>query len=707
MSTIEKTEISTLMSKAFGEYSKSIIQDRAIPDARDGLKPVQRRIICAMNEDGNTFDKAYKKSISGVANTMKHYHPHGDASIYDAMIRMGQWWKNNLKLVDVQGNEGSIDGDGPAASRYVEARLDKNANFLTEDLKYNTVLKVPNFDDTILEPTVLPSQIPLLLINGSTGIAAGYATSIPPFNFNEVINACIYRLTHKKMTDNDLISIIPAPDFPTGGYILGSAKHAVSSGKGKVVNSCTYEIKNGKKNNQMIITEIPFDVPKFDLVKEALSLNTDFIEDVRDESDKDGIRIVIDINKNYDVKSAVKYILKNTNFSKNYSFNMVAIIDKKPQQAGVLDLINAWCEFRKDVIKKKFEYLLSQYLNKKEITDGLIRAYSILDDVVNTIKKSKDKADVIKNLQNNFKFTENQAIAIAEMRLYRLCNTDIVSLQAEIIELDKKIKEAQKIISSEKEIVKHIVKELERINKENVFPRKTKLISEEKTFSVDETKLIQNEDSYVVVTKDGYFKKMPLKKKDEQQFLKEDDEIVYSGIVNSHDYVKVFTNLGGCFKIQTYKIPECKSSELGTHISKWVKCDKHKIICVGNDEMLAWSKNGMIKRIKDDFEETGKKLVNIPVYFKLKTNDEVIGCEPISKTHILTLTENNINLYPIDEITDTSLTSGGLQACKIKDGDSLLLIKQVNVPEKVFVTKKNINTSSLNMTHRGYIGQKY
>lgn len=621
------------------------------------------------------------------------------------MIRMGQWWKNNLKLVDVQGNEGSIDGDAPAASRYVEARLDKNATFLTEDLKYDTVLKVPNFDDTAMEPTVLPSQIPLLLINGSTGIAAGYATDIPPFNFNEVINACIYRLTHKKMSDSDLLEIMPAPDFPTGGYILGSSIIPMSTGKGKVMNSCTYKMVFGKKYNQMIITEIPFDIPKIDLVREVSNLNTDFISEVRDESDKDGIRIVIDINKGYDTKTAVNYILKNTNLSKNYNFNMVAIINKKPKQASVLELIDAWCEFRKEVVKKKYEFLLKQYSDRKEIVEGLIKAYSILDEVVKTIKASKDKNDVIVNLQRKFGFSEPQSTAIAEMRLYRLCNTDIISLETEIKELDRKIKEAQKIISSEKEITKHIVKELEQINKSNVYPRKTKIL-EEKKFEIDETRLVQNEDFFVVATRDGYLKKIAIKKKDDQQFIKDDDEIIYSSVVNSHDYVQIFTNLGGCMKIQVHRIPECKPSELGTHMSKWVKCDQHKLIAVGNDEMIAWSRNGMIKRVKPDYDEP-LKLIKIPLYFKLKDGDEVVACEPLIKTHILTLTKSNVNLFPVEEVTKTSLASGGLQACKIKEKDELLLIKQVNLLEKVKINKKTIEVSKLALTHRGYIGQKY
>lgn len=701
----EQMDICTLMSNAFGEYSKSIIQERAIPDARDGLKPVQRRIVYAMTKDGNTFDKPYRKAVKGVSATMSNFHAHGDSSIYGAMVFLAQDWKNNLPLVDAWGNVGSIDGDGPCAMRYLETRLHKNTTLLTEDLDYKTVEMVPNFDDTTLEPTVLPSKIPLLLINGSTGIAAGYATDIPPFNFNEIVNACIYKLTHKKMTIDDLMKIVKGPDFPTGGYIIGSPKHAMATGKGKIVNSCAYSIEEGKKSNLMIITEIPFDTSKQDIVKEVNALDKDFIIEVRDESDKNGIRIVVEFDKNIDAQTAVNYILKNTNFQKNYNFNMVAIVGKTPKQVGVLELIECWCDFRKEVIVKKYNYLLNQYQNRKEIVEGFIKAVSLMDKIVKVIKSSKDKPDVIKNLIGKFEFSENQANAIAEMKLYRLCNTDVVALETELDDLNKKITNAEKIVSSDKEIVKTIIKELENINKTFIFERKTKIL-EEKVLEIDEKKLIQNEDFYIVVTKDGYIKKLPLKRQNEDQFIKNDDEIVYKGEINSHNYLKAYTNLGGYLSIQIHKIPECKSTELGTHISKWVRCDGHKILFVGNDNLIAWTKNGMIK-IFNTPDSDINKMINIPIYFKLKEGDEIMSCEKLEKTHILTLTKTNANLYPVEEITETSLSSIGLTACKIKENDELLKISQINIGDKIKLNKKTIDTSKLCLTHRGYIGQKY
>lgn len=620
-------------------------------------------------------------------------------------MRMAQNWKNNLCLIDAHGNVGSLDGDAPAASRYVEARLDKNATLLVDDLKYDTVDMVPNFDDTKLEPTVLPVKFPLCLINGTTGIAAGYATDIPPFNLNEVINACIYKLKHKNMNVDDLVKIIPGPDFPTGGYVIGKDDivKALTTGRGKIVNSSTYHIEEDKKCNHIVITEIPFDTIKQDVCKEVNELNNDFILECRDESDKDGIRVVIDIDKNVDINTALNYVLKNSNFSKNYNFNMVAIVNKTPRQVSVLDLIDAWCEFRKEVIVKKYTYLLKQYEARKEIVEGLIKATSIMDKVIKVIKTSSDKKDVIKNLQSKFKFTENQATAIAEMRLYRLCNTDIIALKKELEDLKRNIEKAKKILSSDKEVVSVIIKELEQINKEFITPRRTRIRETIKELDIDETKLVQNEDVYVVATKDGYLKRM--KKENLEQFLKEDDEIIYKGIKATHDYLVVYTNLGGYLKLQVHKIPECKATELGTHISKWVKCDGHKIIATGEGHMISWTSDAMIKTFDSNFEEASK-MVKIPVFFKVK-DGEVLRVEPVREKYIVTATKKNINFYPISEITETSLTSTGLSACKVKEGDELVFLEQVNKDDEIKIGKKKIKVKDIIPTHRGYIGQKY
>lgn len=707
---IEDIKIEQLMGSAFGEYSKSIIQDRAIPDARDGLKPVQRRIIYAMNEDGNTYNKPYKKSIKGVSAVMSQYHPHGDSSIYEAMIRLGQSWKNNFTMVDIQGNGGSIDGDGPAASRYVETRLSKNASLFVDDLPFETVDTIPNFDDTKYEPVVLPCKVPMGLVMGSTGIAAGYATDIPPFNLNEVVDCTLYRLKHKRMSIDDVMNFIKGPDFPTGGFISDTAsiRHCMETGKGKIINSCKYEIVEGKKLNQIVITEIPFDVSKQDIVKQVNELNNDFILECRDESDKEGIRVVIDVDSNVDIKTAVRYVLKNSNFQKNYNFNMVSIINKKPVLCGVLPIIDAWIEFRKDVVVRRTKFLLNRYKNRKEIVEGLIKAVSILDKVIKCIRASKDRADVIKNLQKEFGFTEAQATAIADMRLHRLSNTDIVALKTELEDLNNKIKELEKILSSENEVVKVIEKELKYINKEFVTPRLTKIMDTNKDIEIDETKLIQNEDVYVIVTKDGYLKRLPVKNKDDEQSLKTDDEIVWSGVLSAHDLFSLFTDNGGYLTLSAYKVPACKSKDIGTHISKFVKNSEGSNVIFATNKtgkFVAFSRKGMIKTFESSELVENVKLVNMPAYFKLRKDDIVGAVKEVKTKHLITVTKDGyVNLYKADEVTPTALNSLGLQACKIKKGDELADVI-LSDDDEISIKRKKVKAKDID-SKRGLVGKK-
>lgn len=604
-------------------------------------------------------------------------------------------------MIDVQGNEGSIDGDRPAASRYVETRLSKNSEFLVGDLIYDPVEMVLNFDDTKYEPTVLPARIPTCLLMGSTGIAAGYATEIPTFNLNEIVDACIYRLKHKKMSIDDLMEIVKGPDFPTGGYIIGEneIRNTMKTGRGKVINSCLYKLETTKKCNQMIISEIPFDTIKQDLVREVNNLNKDFILECRDESDKEGIRIVIDIDKKIDTKTAVDYILKNTHLRKNYNFNMVAIVDKTPKQCGVLDIIDCWINFRKEVVVKKYQYLLEKDSKRKEIIEGLIKASSIMDKVIKTIRESKDKEDVVKNLIKIYKFTQVQSEAIANMRLYRLSNTDILALQSELKELEKRIIKTNKILSSEKEVINEIVKELTEINKNCHSPRRTKIISEIKTKEIDESKLIQNEDVYLVITRDGYLKR--LKKECEEQTLKEDDEIIWKGMKNTHDKINIFTDKGGYLSLLVHRIPECKANELGTHYTQFVKASDHKFILAGEGIFLCWTDDGYIKLVNSEDLVEITKLINIPIYFKTKSN---VHIEPLKKDLIVTMTQDHLNKYPVSEITPVSLTSIGLQACKIKKGNSLLEVYQVNAEDKKKIDKLSID--EIKESHRGYVGQQ-
>lgn len=475
--------IEEIMPDRFGKYAKYIIQERAIPDVRDGLKPVQRRIVYIMNDENNIYNKPYKKVAKAVGNVMGRVHPHSNSGIETGLVNMSQWWKNNLILIDLQGNGGSIDGDASAASRYIESRLTKESKYLIDDLQYNTVNMVPNYDDTELEPTVLPAKLPFLLINGSSGIATGYATDIPPFNPLEVIDATIYLLTHDKVNSKKFLELIPAPDFPTGGEIMNSPSllEALETGKGKIAVRAFCTINKTSKENQIIITEIPYEVVKQTMVAKMTEFalnNKDLgINEIRDESDKEGIRIVVDLKKNADPLKALRSLYKNTDLQVNYSVNMVSIIDGTPVVCGVRKCLEAFIEFRKDVVNKRAQYILNKSTERLEVVNGLIKANSIIDKIIKVIKASKDRSDVINNLQKKFSFTELQATYIADMRLHRLSNTDILALEKEKKELNDIIKENKKIINNEKEIKRVIVEEMKEIRKDlKDYKRRSRII---------------------------------------------------------------------------------------------------------------------------------------------------------------------------------------------------------------------------------------
>ena len=434
-----------IMGNGFSRYAKYIIQERALPDARDGLKPVQRRILYAMYHDGNTWDHPYRKSAKTVGLVIGNYHPHGDTSVYDALIRMSQDWKVRLPLIDVHGNNGSIDDDPAAAMRYTEARLAKVTEVMEDDLDKDTVEMAPNFDDTENEPTVLPVPFPVMLVNGATGIAAGYATNMPPHNMNETVDATIYRIQNPECSLEDLMEIIPGPDFPTGGIVQGAKgiHDAFETGKGRVVVRAKCEIEQTRTNQQIIITEIPYEVIKGQLVKKMdeirLSKDIDGVLDVRDESDRNGMRIVVDVKKEADANLILNYFYKNTDLQIYYNYNNVTIIDKRPVQVGLCGLLDAFIAFRKEVVLKRSRYELDKMEKRTHIIEGLMKAVSILDEVIRIIRASKDKADSKKNLMNEFGFDEPQAEAIVSMRLYRLSNTDIQILRNEFAELVNRI----------------------------------------------------------------------------------------------------------------------------------------------------------------------------------------------------------------------------------------------------------------------------
>ncbi len=672
-----------IMGESFGRYAKTIIQDRALPDVRDGLKPVQRRILYAMYKDGNTYDKPTKKSAKAVGNIMGFYHPHGDSSIYDALVRMSQWWKNNLCYVEMQGNNGSMDGDSAAAMRYTEARLTKIAGELLKDINKNTVLMSWNYDDTLLEPTVLPAKYPNLLVNGATGISAGYATNIPPHNLGEVIDATIKRIDNPNCRLDTILDIIKGPDFPTGGVAEGikGIKEAFTTGKGKVNVRCKYEIVGTKNKRQIIISEIPYDVNKALLVKKIDDIRIDKkvegISEVRDESDRNGLQIAIDLKKDANEELIINYLLKNTDMMISYSYNMVAIVNHRPMVLGILEIIDSYIKHQKDVITKRTEFDLKTAKARMHIVEGLIKALSMLDEVIKVIRASKNKANAVENLQIEFEFTKLQSEAIVNLQLYKLTNTDVSELNEEMKKLQNEIEIWEQILKNE-EALKHVMKtELRLIKKEYAVPRKTVIKEEVTEIKIDTTSLIPKEDCMVVVTSEGYVKRVSIRSysaSEEETGLKEKDYVIGLYEANTMDTLLLFTDLGNFLYIPVYELPDLKWKDLGKHISNIVKMSSEENI-VGayltsnfdsKVNILSFTKNGMIKQtsISDLKIQRYSKPVTL---IKLKNGDKVITTE-IANTEIFITTQNGYGLrYDVNEVPVTGLRGSGVKAINLKN----------------------------------------
>ncbi len=672
-----------IMGESFGRYAKTIIQDRALPDVRDGLKPVQRRILYAMYKDGNTYDKPTKKSAKAVGNIMGFYHPHGDSSIYDALVRMSQWWKNNLCYVEMQGNNGSMDGDSAAAMRYTEARLSKIAGELLKDINKDTVLMSWNYDDTLLEPTVLPAKYPNLLVNGATGISAGYATNIPPHNLGEVIDATIKRIDNPNCRLDTILDIIKGPDFPTGGVAegLNGIKEAFTTGRGKVNVRCKYEIVGPKNKRQIIISEIPYEVNKALLVKKIDDIRIDKkvegIAEARDESDRNGLQIAIDLKKDANEELIINYLLKNTDMMVSYSYNMVAIVNRRPMVLGVLEILDAYINHQKDVITKRTEFDLKHARARMHIVEGLIKALSILDEVIRVIRGSKNKANAIENLQTEFDFTKLQAEAIVNLQLYKLTNTDVTELEEEMKKLQSEIEIWVQILENE-EALKHVMKtELKLIKKEYATPRKTEIKEEVTEIKIDTTSLIPKEDCMVIVTSEGYVKRVSMRSfaaSDEETGLKDKDYVLGLYEANTMDTLLLFTDLGNFLYIPVYELPDLKWKDLGKHISNIIKISSDENIISSyltsdfSDKInfLSFTKNGMIKQtnLTDLKVQRYSKPITL---IKLKGDDKVVNTE-VSNKEIFITTENGYGLrYKADEVPTTGLRGSGVKAINLKN----------------------------------------
>ena len=673
-----------VMGDRFGRYAKAIIQDRAIPDVRDGLKPVQRRILYGMYNDHNTYDKPTRKSAKTVGYIMGNFHPHGDSSIYEAMVRMSQWWKQSTPYIEMQGNNGSMDGDGAAAMRYTEARLAKISNELLKDIDKNTVVWAPNFDDTLKEPTVLPAKFPNLLVNGSTGISAGYATNIPPHNLGEVIDATIKRIDSPNCHLDTILDIIKGPDFPTGGIVEGKEGivDAFTKGRGKVIVRATANFVKEKGKEQIVISEIPYEVNKAMLVKRiaelALEKKIDGISEVRDESDRrDPVRIVIDLKKDANKDLILNYLYKNSDLQISYNYNMVAIVNRRPMTLGILAILDAYIAHQKEVVTRRTEFDLNFAKDRMHIVEGLIKAISILDEVIKTIRQSKNKADAKVNLEDKYGFTERQAEYIVTLQLYRLTNSDIEELNAEYENLKKVIQGLQEILDDPEKLKAVMKAELKKVKAEYAIERKTVIKDEITDITISEEEMIQKEDVIVLVTHDGYVKRTSKRsfKEEDKPTLKEGDYVIGFFELNTMDTMLLFTNKGNFIYVPVYTIPDIKWKELGKHISNIIKTDSDEIIvsCVKVEDfekdldITLATRLGMIKRTKlSEFKISRyTKPVNC---MNLKGNDELICAFPSLYNNVFVATKHGFGLwFDITDIPIVGLKTSGVKSINLKD----------------------------------------
>ncbi len=696
MSNVQKLSLEEIMGDRFGRYSKYIIQERALPDIRDGLKPVQRRILYSMNKDGNIFDKGYRKSAKSVGNIMGNYHPHGDSSIYDAMVRLSQDWKMGQVLVEMHGNNGSMDGDPPAAMRYTEARLSEISAYLLQDIDKDTVPFAWNFDDTEKEPTVLPASFPNLLVNGSTGISAGYATDIPTHNLSEVIDATVYMIDHPTATVDKLMDFLPGPDFPTGATIQGKSeiKKAYETGKGKVVvrsKTKIEELKGGKK--EIVVTEIPYELNKATLVKKIDDVRVNAkvagIAEVRDESDRDGLRIAIELRKDADAELILNYLLKYTDLQVNYNFNMVAIDNATPRQVGIVPILSSYISHKRDIIRSRSIYDRNKAEKRLHIVEGLIRVLSILDEVIALIRASDNKADARENLMASYDFTEPQAEAIVTLQLYRLTNTDVVTLQSEEAELKARITTLSAIINDEKTMFNVMKRELREVKKKFGQPRKSILVDEVVAVEVEAASLIVKEETIVSVTRSGYVKRTTPRSfsasKLEEIGKRGDDRLIFHQPAVTTQHLLMFTTFGNVIYRPIHELDDIKWKDIGTHSSSLVNnfSQEEEILFVQilddfdleSRELMVSTKFGLIKKVAlADFKPWRTYRSKSAQYAKFKqADDRVVSVDFDRNADVMLVTYNGYALrFPSQDVPVVGAKAAGVKSINLKDDDFIV-----------------------------------
>ncbi|HDI3967120.1 TPA: DNA topoisomerase IV subunit A [Staphylococcus aureus] len=702
---IQDLSLEDVLGDRFGRYSKYIIQERALPDVRDGLKPVQRRILYAMYSSGNTHDKNFRKSAKTVGDVIGQYHPHGDSSVYEAMVRLSQDWKLRHVLIEMHGNNGSIDNDPPAAMRYTEAKLSLLAEELLRDINKETVSFIPNYDDTTLEPMVLPSRFPNLLVNGSTGISAGYATDIPPHNLAEVIQATLKYIDNPDITVNQLMKYIKGPDFPTGGIIQGidGIKKAYESGKGRIIVRSKVEeetLRNGRK--QLIITEIPYEVNKSSLVKRIDELRADKkvdgIVEVRDETDRTGLRIAIELKKDVNSESIKNYLYKNSDLQISYNFNMVAISDGRPKLMGIRQIIDSYLNHQIEVVANRTKFELDNAEKRMHIVEGLIKALSILDKVIELIRRSKNKRDAKENLIEVYEFTEEQAEAIVMLQLYRLTNTDIVALEGEHKELEALIKQLRHILDNHDALLNVIKEELNEIKKKFKSERLSLIEAEIEEIKIDKEVMVPSEEVILSMTRHGYIKRTSIRSFNasgvEDIGLKDGDSLLKHQEVNTQDTVLVFTNKGRYLFIPVHKLADIRWKELGQHVSQIVPIEEDEVVInVFNEKdfntdafYVFATQNGMIKKSTVPLFKTTR--FNKPlIATKVKENDDLISVMRFEKDQLITvITNKGMSLtYNTSELSDTGLRAAGVKSINLKAEDFVVMTEGVSENDTILM----------------------
>lgn len=702
---IQDLSLEDVLGDRFGRYSKYIIQERALPDVRDGLKPVQRRILYAMYSSGNTHDKNFRKSAKTVGDVIGQYHPHGDSSVYEAMVRLSQDWKLRHVLIEMHGNNGSIDNDPPAAMRYTEAKLSLLAEELLRDINKETVSFIPNYDDTTLEPMVLPSRFPNLLVNGSTGISAGYATDIPPHNLAEVIQATLKYIDNPDITVNQLMKYIKGPDFPTGGIIQGidGIKKAYESGKGRIIVRSKVEeetLRNGRKH--LIITEIPYEVNKSSLVKRIDELRADKkvdgIVEVRDETDRTGLRIAIELKKDVNSESIKNYLYKNSDLQISYNFNMVAISDGRPKLMGIRQIIDSYLNHQIEVVANRTKFELDNAEKRMHIVEGLIKALSILDKVIELIRSSKNKRDAKENLIEVYEFTEEQAEAIVMLQLYRLTNTDIVALEGEHKELEALIKQLRHILDNHDALLNVIKEELNEIKKKFKSERLSLIEAEIEEIKIDKEVMVPSEEVILSMTRHGYIKRTSIRSFNasgvEDIGLKDGDSLLKHQEVNTQDTVLVFTNKGRYLFIPVHKLADIRWKELGQHVSQIVPIEEDEVVInVFNEKdfntdafYVFATQNGMIKKSTVPLFKTTR--FNKPlIATKVKENDDLISVMRFEKDQLITvITNKGMSLtYNTSELSDTGLRAAGVKSINLKAEDFVVMTEGVSENDTILM----------------------